>query len=80
MTEELMESWNNPSCRSVAEVVLMIMFRRSVSDCCLKGTLMSAKMVYTLRCPCVEAIFIFKLEFCNSAGLYYVVVLVFSPT
>jgi hypothetical protein len=79
MTQELTELWNNPSCRSVAELALMLMFRRSVSDCQPKGTLMSGKVVYTLRCPCVEAPFIFKSEFCNNAGLYYVV-LVFCPT
>jgi len=51
MTQELTEFWINPSCRSVAELALMLMFRRSVSNCRLKGTLMSAKVVYTLRCP-----------------------------
>jgi hypothetical protein len=80
MTQEQTEFWNNPSCRSVVELVFMLVFRRSVLVCSLKGTLMSAKVVYTLRCPCVEALFIFKSEFCNNAGLYYVVVLVFGPT
>jgi hypothetical protein len=80
MTQELTEFWNNPSCSSVAELALMFMFRRSVSDCRLEGTLMNAKVVYTLMCPCVEALFIFKSEFCNNAGLYYVVVLVFGST
>jgi hypothetical protein len=80
MTQELTEFWNNPSCRSVAELALMLMFRRSVSDCRLESTLMRAKVVYTLRCPCVDALFIFKSEFCNNPGLNYVVVLVFGPT
>ena len=37
------------------------MIRRSVLDCRLKGTLMSAKVVYALRCPGVEAFLYFQV-------------------
>jgi len=44
MTQKLMEFWKIPSCRSVAERAFMLMFRRSVLDCGLESTLMSAKV------------------------------------